>query len=117
MRTVLNEGISDGLLLKALEWLQDVANRCALAILHSTSDDVSIVREPVIRSQICNIGLGKHRSDVVVGITFIPEGSLISDISHRITDHLRTPIAAFHSRGVGLLVVLLEVDDGLHDSG
>ena len=112
----MNKGISDGLLIKALKWLQDIANVCALTILHSAGHDVSIVREPVIRSQICNISLGEHLTDVVVFVALIPESGLLSDIGHRITDHLRAPITTLRSGCVGLFVVLLEINDGLNDS-
>ena len=112
----MNKRVSDGLLILAFEGLKDIANCRALTILHGASHDVCVVREPVIGSQVLNIGLGKHFSNVVVIVALIPEGSLLSDIGHRITDHLRAVITTLRSGCVRLFVILLEINDGLNDS-
>jgi len=78
----LDESVSDVYLALTLQWLEHIAQVCALSVLDLAGHDVSIVREPVVGPEVGDGGLGKVLSDVVIGVTLVSNRTLGSHVLH-----------------------------------
>ena len=97
--------------------LKVIAHVGGTTVLNAASDDVSKVRHPVVSSQVRDGSVSQRSRDEVVLVTCISESGLLGDVLHRALDHLRAPGTVLGSRSVALLIIGLEVNDRLDDSG
>ena len=82
LATILRQSIGDVLFALSLEWLEHVAQSSAVSVLDGTSGNVSVVGQPVVGSQVWDIGLSELLGDIVVLVAGFSQSSLLSDPVH-----------------------------------
>ena len=82
LATILRQSIGDVLFALSFEWLKHVAQSSAVSVLDGTGGNVSVVGQPVVGSQVWDIGLRELLGDIVVLVAGFSQSSLLSDPVH-----------------------------------
>ena len=101
----------------ALNGLKVITQVSTVAVLDSAGNYITVVREPVVGAKFWNTCRCARGSDEVFSIAALAFVALSGHILHSLLNHIGAPRATLVGRGPGLLVVLLEINDRLDDSG